>query len=67
MAHRCVLAGLELFRRAGGVVQRGTVTTDAQERPLLDGTPIRADLIVIATGAWMSEMFPRTIKPISAI
>ena len=34
---------------------------------MLDGQPIRADLIVIATGAWMAEMFPKTIKPISAI
>ncbi|MFP4328176.1 MAG: FAD-dependent oxidoreductase [Paracoccaceae bacterium] len=67
MAHRCVLAGLDLFRRAGGTVRRGRVTTDASERPMLDGVPLEADLIVIASGPWMAEMFPRTIKPISNI
>ena len=67
MAHRCVLATLELFRRAGGVVKRGRVETDRDEQPMLDGKPLRADVIVMATGAWMAEMFPRTIAPISAI
>ncbi|MEM9012562.1 MAG: FAD-dependent oxidoreductase [Pseudomonadota bacterium] len=67
MAQRGVLAGLELFRRAGGTVRRGRVTTDGEERPLLDGRPIEAQRIVIATGPWMAEMFPRTIAPISAI
>jgi len=67
MAHRCVITGLDLFRKAGGQVNRGRVTTDGSERPLLEGRPIEADLIVIATGPWMADMFPRTIKPISAI
>ena len=67
MAHRCVTTGLDLFRRAGGTVVRGRVDTDASERPMLDGKPLEADLIVIATGPWMADMFPRTIKPISAI
>jgi len=67
MAHRCVITGIDLFKRAGGVVRRGIVTTDADERPMLDGKPLEADVIVIATGPWMAEMFPRTIKPISAI
>lgn len=67
MAHRCVITTLSLFRQAGGKVVRGTVMTDAQERPMLDGQVIEADVIVIATGAWMSEMFPKTIKPISTI
>ena len=67
MAHRCVITGLDLFRRAGGTVVRGRVDTDASERPMLDGKPLEADLIVIATGPWMADMFPRTIKPISAI
>ena len=67
MAHRCVLTALDLFRQAGGVVKRGTVTTDHDERPMLDGRVLEADVIVMATGAWMAEMFPRTIKPISAI
>ncbi len=67
MAHRCVLTGLELFRRAGGIVQRGCVTTDGSERPMLDGKPLEADLIIVSTGPWMADMFPRTIKPISTV
>jgi len=67
MAHRCVRAGLDLFERAGGTVRRGRVTTDENEKLMLDGKPLEADLIVVATGAWMADMFPRTIKPISAI
>ncbi|OED35725.1 hypothetical protein AB833_29395 [Chromatiales bacterium (ex Bugula neritina AB1)] len=67
MAHRSVMAGVELFKRAGGIVLRGKVTTDSQERLHLEGKPLEADLIVVATGPWMSEMFPRTIKPISTI
>jgi glycine/D-amino acid oxidase-like deaminating enzyme len=67
MAHRCLLTTINLFKKSGGIVKRGIVTTDATERPMLDGKLLEADTIVIATGAWMSEMFPRTIKPISAI
>lgn len=67
MAHRCVITAIDLFKKEGGVVKRGIVTTDATERPMLDGKPLEADVIVVATGAWMSEMFPKTIKPISAI
>ena len=64
MAHRCVLTGIDLFKKAGGKVKRGHITTDAAERPLLDGKPLEADLVIIATGAWMGEMFPITLKPI---
>ena len=64
MAHRCVLTGIDLFKKSGGKVKRGHITTDAAERPLLDGKPLEADLVIIATGAWMGEMFPRTLKPI---
>lgn len=67
MAHRCVIAGVALFRKFGGVVKRGRVTTDADERLMLDDGPLEADLIVVATGAWMADMFPRTVKPISTI
>jgi glycine/D-amino acid oxidase-like deaminating enzyme len=67
MAHRCVLTGIDLFKRAGGVVKRGRVTTDGSERPMLDGKPLEADVIIIATGPWMSDMFPRTIKPITTV
>jgi glycine/D-amino acid oxidase-like deaminating enzyme len=67
MAHRAVITGVELFKKAGGTLARGRVTTDADEKPMLDGKPLEADLIVIASGPWMGEMFPRTIKPISAL
>lgn len=67
MAHRCVITGLDLFRKSGGTVRRGRVTTDGAERPQLDGSRLEADLIVIATGPWMADMFPRTIKPISTV
>jgi glycine/D-amino acid oxidase-like deaminating enzyme len=67
MAHRCVLTGLDLFRKAEGRIRRGRVTTDGSERPMLDGKPLEADLIIMATGPWMADMFPRTIKPISTV
>ena len=67
MAHRAVITTVQLFERLGGVVRRGRVETDENERPVLDGKPLEADVIVIATGPWMDEMFPRTIGPISVI
>ncbi len=67
MAHRAVLAGVTLFKQAGGTVRRGRVTTDADEKLYLDKKPLQADLVVVATGAWMADMYPRTIKPISQI
>lgn len=67
MAHRAVLTGLDLFKKAGGTVERGHVTTNGDEKPMLDGKPLEADLIVIATGPWMAEMFPRTVKPITTV
>jgi len=67
MAHRCVITGIKLFKAAGGVVKRGRVETDASERPMLDGKPLEADAIIMAPGAWMADLFPRLIKPISTI
>ncbi len=67
MAHRCVITAVDLLRQSGGTVTRGHVTTDARERPMLAGQPLEADVIVIATGAWMADMFPRTVKPISKV
>ncbi|MDH3659229.1 MAG: FAD-dependent oxidoreductase [Alphaproteobacteria bacterium] len=67
MAHRAILAGVDLFKRAGGTVRRGRVVTDSDERLMLDGKPLEADLLVVATGPWMADMYPRTIKPISQI
>ncbi|WP_222434987.1 FAD-dependent oxidoreductase [Phaeobacter marinintestinus] len=67
MAHRALIAGVALFKRLGGTLRRGRVTTDADEHPMLDGKRLEADLIVIATGPWMADMFPRTVKPLSTI
>ncbi|MCG6857217.1 MAG: FAD-dependent oxidoreductase [Salaquimonas sp.] len=64
MAHRGVITAVDLFRKAGGIVERGHVTTDERERLMLDGKPLEADLIVVSTGSWMADMYPRTIKPI---
>ncbi|MGB1011714.1 MAG: FAD-dependent oxidoreductase [Thiolinea sp.] len=67
MAHRAVITTVQLFRKLGGVVKRGSVTTDANEKLMLDGKPLEADLIVVATGPWMGEMYPRTVKPITTV
>lgn len=67
MAHRSLVTLSHLFTSRGGTIKRGHVTTDADEKPHLDGKPLDAGLIVIATGAWMGDLFPRSIKPISAV
>lgn len=67
MAQRAVLASVALFESVGGIVERGHVTTNEDEKLLLDGKPLQADLIVVATGAWMGDMFRRTIKPIVSV
>ena len=56
------LATIAQLQREGGVVRYGNVRTDPQEHPTLDGSPLQADLIVMACGAWMSELFPRTLR-----
>jgi len=61
MAHRAVISTVQLFEKFGGVVKRGDVTTDSDERPMLDGKPIQSDVTVIATGPWMADMFPEKI------
>jgi glycine/D-amino acid oxidase-like deaminating enzyme len=60
-ARRGLRAIVELFGREGGVVRRGVGGTDERERPLLDGAPITAGLVVFACGAWMGKLFPRTL------
>ena len=67
MAHRCVLTALDLFRTSGGEVERGRVMTDAQERLSLNGQPLEADAIIVCTGPWMADMYPRTVKPIGTV
>ena len=67
MAHRALISGVALFRKLGGTLRRGRVTTDPSEHPMLDGKRMEADLIVVATGPWMADMFPRTVKPLSTV
>ena len=67
MAHRALITATGLLKRLGGTLRRGHVTTDEDEHPILDGKRLEADLIVVATGPWMAEMFPRTVKPISVV
>ncbi len=67
MAHRSVISAVNLFRKLGGKVARGCVQTDASEQVYLDGKLITNDLIIISTGSWMGEMFPRTIGPLSNV
>jgi len=67
MAHRALVSITQLFVKQGGSVERGKVTTDASERLMLNDKPLESDVIVVATGAWMGEMFPRTVKPIGVV
>lgn len=61
-AKRATEATVEQFVREGGQLERGRVDTDASERPRVGGTPLRADVIVIATGAWTGALFPRHLR-----
>ncbi|MGI9483257.1 MAG: FAD-dependent oxidoreductase [Hyphomicrobiales bacterium] len=67
MAHRAVITAIELFKREGGTVVRGHVKTNGSERLELYGKPLEADAIIVATGAWMADMYPRTVGPISTV
>jgi N-methyl-L-tryptophan oxidase len=60
-AKRALLAVVEQLRREGGSIRRSRVTTDSAERPLLDGAPITADVVVMACGAWMGALFRRSL------
>ncbi len=60
-ARRATQATARRFVELGGVLQRGVGGTDEHERPLVDGRPIDADVIVFACGAWMGGLFPRTL------
>ena len=67
MAHRAVITIVNLFKQLGGIVRRGRVDTGEDESLMLDGKPLKADIIVVATGSWMAEMFKRTVAPIGKI
>ena len=61
MAHRFGITAISVFKNARVSLKRGVVTTNASEKPMLDGKPLEADVIVIATGVWKAEMFPRIV------
>lgn len=61
-AQRATMATVEQYRREGGALVRGRVTTDDRERPRLDGEALDADVIVMATGAWTGALFPKTLR-----
>ena len=67
MAHRIVVESVKLFQRRGGALLRGGVVTDDREKLLFEGKPLEADLIVVATGPWLGDMYPRTVRPISKV
>jgi N-methyl-L-tryptophan oxidase len=60
-ARRATQATARLFVELGGVLRRGVGSTDEHERPLLDGRPVQAGVVVFACGAWMGGLFPRTL------
>ncbi|MCQ3802916.1 MAG: FAD-dependent oxidoreductase [bacterium] len=61
MSRKALVATVGLFRSEGGEFELGEVETDESERPTLNGKPIQADLVVMACGAWMRKLFPRTL------
>jgi N-methyl-L-tryptophan oxidase len=61
-ARRAVQRAFEEFGRWGGRFVLGWPQTDDSERLLLDGQPLPADRIVVATGAWMGAMYRRTLR-----
>ena len=67
LAHRAVVEGVKLFRSRGGDVKRQRVVCDGAERLSCEGKPLEADIIVVATGPWLGEMYRRTIAPISNV
>jgi N-methyl-L-tryptophan oxidase len=60
-ARRATRATVRRFVELGGVLRRGVGGADERERPLLDGRPIDAGIVVFACGAWMGDLFPRTL------
>lgn len=58
---------VETIKTHYGIAVLDKLVADANERLMLDGKPLEADTIVVATGPWMSEMYPRTVKPITHV
>ena len=60
-SRRAVVTGFKNFMAGGGEFVRARPTTTPGERLAIEGTPLVADRIVVATGAWMAGMFRRTL------
>lgn len=60
-ARRAVVTGFKHFLDAGGEFVRARPQTTPDERLLLEGSPLVADRIVVATGSWMAAMFRATL------
>jgi glycine/D-amino acid oxidase-like deaminating enzyme len=60
-ARRALQALVSRFVAEGGSLRRGRASTDADERPLIDGRRVEADVVVMACGAWMGRLFPLSL------
>ena len=67
MSHRAVVETAKLFVQGGGRLLRGRVHSDHNEKLYLNNKQLEADLIVVAAGPWLGELFERTIRPISKV
>ncbi len=60
-ARRALVKGYQEFVKRGGTFERARPRTTPAERLTVDGKPLQADRIVVATGSWMKEMFRRSV------
>jgi len=60
-ANRALVKGYQVFLQRGGTFVRTRPRTTPAERLEIDGKPLAADRIIVATGSWMREMFRRTL------
>lgn len=60
-ARRAVVTGFKQFLDGGGEFVRARPQTTPDERLLVEGSPLVADRVVVATGSWMGAMFRATL------
>lgn len=60
-ARRAVVTGFRRFISGGGEFVKTRPQTTPDERLVVGDVELRADRIVVATGAWMGSMFRRTL------
>ncbi len=60
-ARRALVRAFEEYQTLGGRFRLGRPSTGAKERLQLDGEPLKADRTVVATGAWMGQMYRQTL------